>query len=178
MPRLLIAAILMALLSLGGTAQAGLPTFKTKTISGEAIGGVRLGMTFTQAEAVWGRGSVCTREETCRPLEENAPCVRETGPHFATCTWRNSAGGPSASVTLYDHKVVAIFISGPRKSAPGRLRTREGYGLGTPGSTLFTAGCQANSGSSSTYYTCRKVFLEVSRKSGRVVSVGIGRSVV
>lgn len=147
------------------TATARLPEFSDTRITPKSMGGAKLGMTYKQVVARWGRGGI--DEET-----EKACGGPESHPAEWTCTWKSTAK-PRAWVRFELGKADGIGIAGPRKSRPGRLRTHDGHGLGTPGEKLFMSSCQSNSGATSVHYWCSGITFEVNR-TGKAVSVTIG----
>lgn len=174
MTRLLALVAPIALLAFSGTAAAALPNFQNNRITPKAIGGVKLGMTFRQAKAAWGSGGYDYSMDT--------PCSKSAGEYSRwECTWRKSLR-TKAWVGFSARRADTIGIAGRRRSRPGRLRTSQGWGLGTKGSTLFMKGCQSSPGGGQggpvpgvgAVYTCNGIRFYVSSSTGRTVAVAVG----
>ena len=128
-PPLAIATILIVLLLAEG-ASAALPTLTSTRIAPNSLGGVRVGMSLTQAQSAWGAGGY--------DFSQDAPCSTEVDPG-STCTWRAS-NTTRAWVAFEDGKAASIGIAGGPASRLARLKTASGYRLGTRVRSFFQRG--------------------------------------
>ena len=163
--RTLITLTLAAALLPCGAAGAKLPDFTGDLITAKSMGGAKLGMTYGQVVGKWGGGGV-----------DEAVGERCGGPNSDplewTCSWKKTST-LKAWVRFENGQARAIGISGPRRSRPGRLRTRDGLGLGTSTEKLFKSGCGSSPSTTGVVYRCNGVSFYGNR-SGRVASVTIG----
>jgi hypothetical protein len=117
-----VAALLV--LGLAGTADAKLPKFKTKTIvPGQAIGGLKIGMTKAQATKTWGKPEQC----------QDSPlwCQFRADSHINGFTTNN----PFAGWYLKAGKIVGVEIEFAENTAIDpkmvKLKTSKGIHLGS-----------------------------------------------
>jgi hypothetical protein len=131
-PRALLGLVVVLSLSLlaAGPASARIPKFNPNTIvTGQAIGGVKIGMTKKQAVAVWGKPDRCRKEETY-------PGDFRT---FCEYVARSSLGGstpiPFARFVVRSGRVILVDVESAENAAAdskvNKLKTSKGIGIGS-----------------------------------------------
>jgi len=119
-----VAVAVLFALAFAGAAQAKVPKFKTKTIvTGQAIGGLKIGFTKAQATKTWGKPEHC----------QDSPlwCQFRADSHINGFTTNN----PFAGWYLKGGKIVAVELEFAENSAIDpklvKLKTSKGIHLGS-----------------------------------------------
>ena len=120
----LVPVVAVLALAIAGTAEAKVPKFRTKTIvPGQAIGGLKIGMTKAKAVRTWGKPEHC----------QDSPlwCQFRADSHINGFTTNN----PFAGWYLKAGKIVAIEIEFAENTAIDpkmvKLKTSKGIHLGS-----------------------------------------------
>jgi hypothetical protein len=125
----LVAMLALSLLA-AGPASARIPKFSPNSIvTGQAIGGVKIGMTKKQATAVWGKADRCRKEETY-------PGDIRT---FCEYLAKSSLGGPTpipfAYFVVRAGRVILVEVESAENSAAdakvNKLKTSKGIRIGS-----------------------------------------------
>ena len=120
----LVASTALLVLAVAGSANAKVPTFRTKTIvPGQAIGGVKIGMTKAQARKAWGKPDTC--------YDSPLWCQFRADSHINGSVINN----PFAGYYLKGGKVVAVEFEFAENAAIDpkltKLKTSKGIHLGS-----------------------------------------------
>ena len=168
---ILIAFLSFIALPAAALAQLPKPTSKL-IVPGASIGGVRQGMSLAAVRKAWGPGGISQTGGACRVGQ-------------GACIWTGASSKERALLRIADNGTVAgVTIMGGPASPLARLKTSQGFGLGTklaalkkayPGVLPSPAGLVDPDGTGSVFVVKKTAFF-ISRSNGTVIGIGIASS--